>query len=81
MQQMGDDESKAQSDQLVHKLWEREKNEPEPFFFIPGLHTQFQFNDLTHSGLSNQLKFMQATGKFHEKCGFISIPKFLLMSL
>ena len=80
MQQMGDDESKAQSDQLIIN-YGNVKNEPEPFFFIPGLHTQFQFNDLTHSGLSNQLKFMQATGKFHEKCGFISIPKFLLMSL
>ena len=75
MQQMGDDESKAQSDQLVHKLWEREKMSRSLSFFIPGLHTQFQFNDLTHSGLSNQLKFMQATGKFHEKMRLYFYPK------
>ncbi|HIB8180126.1 DUF3526 domain-containing protein [Elizabethkingia anophelis] len=75
MQQMGDDESKAQSDQLVHKLWEREKMSRSLSFFIPGLHTQFQFNDLTHSGLSNQLKFMQATDKFHEKMRLYFYPK------
>lgn len=62
-------------DQLVHKLWEREKMSRSLSFFIPGLHTQFQFNDLTHSGLSNQLKFMQATGKFHEKMRLYFYPK------
>ncbi|AQX05994.1 DUF3526 domain-containing protein [Elizabethkingia meningoseptica] len=67
MQQMGDDESKAQSDLLHQKLWKREKMSRNLSYFVPGLHTQLQFNELTRSGLSNQLKFIEKTGEFHEK--------------
>lgn len=75
MQQMGDDESKSQSDQLKTKLWKREKMSRTLSYFVPGLHVQFQFSDLTHSGLADQLKFLHAAEQFHEKKRLLFYPK------
>lgn len=75
MQQMGDDESKNQSDQLKTKLWKREEMSRRFSYFIPGLHVQFQLNDLTGSGLADQLKFMQAVELFHEKKRLFFYPE------
>ncbi|EJL71802.1 DUF3526 domain-containing protein [Chryseobacterium populi] len=49
MQQMGDDESERQSDQLKAKLWKRVELSRKMSYFVPGLHTQLQFNALTGS--------------------------------
>ncbi len=66
-QQMGDDESAADSRQLRDKLWQRENASRELAYFIPTLHAQFQLNHIARSGLSNQLLFLTATEKFHEE--------------
>lgn len=75
MQQMGDDESKSQSDQLKAKLWKREEMSRTLSYFVPGLHVQFQLSDLTGSGLADQLRFMQAAEKFHEEKRLLFYPK------
>ncbi|WP_080779536.1 DUF3526 domain-containing protein [Chryseobacterium phocaeense] len=75
MQQMGDDESKNQSDQLKAKLWKREEMSRTLSYFVPGLHVQLQLNDLTGSGLADQLRFIEATEKFHENKRLHFYPK------
>ncbi|KMQ64804.1 ABC transporter permease [Chryseobacterium angstadtii] len=75
MQQMGDDESKDQADQLNEKLWKREEMSRTLSYFVPGLHVQFQLSDLTGSGLADQLRFIQETEQFHEKKRLLFYPK------
>ncbi|MCG2615479.1 DUF3526 domain-containing protein [Terrimonas sp. NA20] len=66
-QQMADDESAADSKQLREKLWQREHASKGLAFFLPTLHAQFQLNDIAGAGLSNQLRFLDATANFHEQ--------------
>jgi ABC-2 type transport system permease protein len=66
-QQMGDDESATDSKQLREKLWQRENASRQLAYLVPTLHTQFQLNNIAGSGLSNQLKFLDATAGFHEQ--------------
>ncbi|AZA49850.1 DUF3526 domain-containing protein [Chryseobacterium carnipullorum] len=75
MQQMGDDESKIQSDQLKAKLWKREEMSRTLSYFVPGLHAQLQLNDLTGSGLADQLRFTKAAEHFHESKRLLFYPK------
>ncbi|SHF12827.1 DUF3526 domain-containing protein [Chryseobacterium sp. OV279] len=75
MQQMGDDESKSQSDQLKAKLWKREEMSRTLSYFVPGLHVQFQLSDLTGSGLADQLRFTKAAEHFHEGKRLLFYPK------
>ncbi|PQA94029.1 ABC transporter permease [Chryseobacterium shigense] len=75
MQQMGDDESKIQSDQLKAKLWKREEMSRTLSYFVPGLHVQVQLSDLTGSGLADQLRFIQAAERFHESKRLFFYPK------
>lgn len=74
MQQMGD-ESKSQSVQLKAKLWKREDMSRKLSYFVPGLHVQFQFSDLTGSGLADQLNFTREAEKFHESKRLLFYPK------
>ena len=67
MQQMGDDESADQSKALRHKLELRNLASKRIARFIPSVQMQVQLNEVAGSGLSNQLRFMDATGHFHEK--------------
>ncbi|MBO9658944.1 MAG: DUF3526 domain-containing protein [Chitinophagaceae bacterium] len=66
-QQMGDDESVADSKLLRDKLWQRENASRQLAYFVPTLHAQFQLNHIAGSGLSNQLLFLGATEQFHEQ--------------
>lgn len=67
MQQMGDDDAQKESQELMAKLWQRERASKAIAMFIPTLHTQLQFNDLAKAGLANQLLFLDSTAKMHEK--------------
>lgn len=75
MQQMGDDDAQQQAEQMRQKLWQREKAANWASFVIPTLHTQQQFNELAHAGLPNHLRFLDSTGRFHEKIRLYFYPK------
>lgn len=75
MQQMGDDDAKATSDQLKLKLWGREQAGARMAWFIPSLHAQWQLNALAQSGLGNYLQFLDSTGSFHEHKRLSYYPK------
>ncbi len=66
MQQLGDDEAAKSADALRAKIARRETVSRQLARFIPPLHTQLQLNELARSGLANQLRFQEATGRFHE---------------
>jgi ABC-2 type transport system permease protein len=75
MQQMGDDESAKQSEELQEKLKQRNQESQTIAQFIPTLHTQIQLNEIAKSDLENQLLFMQKTKAFHEKLRLYFYPK------
>lgn len=75
MQQMGDDESASQSREFRQKLRQREVTSRRIAWFIPSLHAQLQLNEITRSGLGNQLRFLDQTGRFHEKMRLHFYPK------
>lgn len=75
MQQLGDDESARESNELRTKLGQREAASRRIAQFIPPLHTQLQLNELARSGLGNQLRFLDQTTRFHEKIRLYFYPK------
>ena len=75
MQQMGDDESAKHSKKLREKLEKRNEVSANIAQFIPTLHLQIQLNEMSKSGLKNQLFFMDEMGKFHEKIRLYFYPK------
>ncbi|MBZ4041401.1 DUF3526 domain-containing protein [Flavobacterium hibisci] len=75
MQQMGDDESAKQSQELQNKLKQRNQASQTIAQFIPTLHTQIQLNAIAKSDLENQLLFMEKTKEFHEKMRLYFYPK------
>ncbi|MGF7217230.1 ABC-2 type transport system permease protein [Spirosoma lacussanchae] len=77
MQQLGDDESATQADELKARLLQREAASRTIARFIPTLHTQLQLNDLARSGLGNQLRFLDYTSRFHEKKRLYFYPKLI----
>ncbi|WP_461141763.1 DUF3526 domain-containing protein [Spirosoma pomorum] len=66
MQQLGDDDAAKSANTLRQKVARRELVSRQLARFIPPLHTQLQLNELAGSGLGNQLRFQEATGRFHE---------------
>jgi ABC-2 type transport system permease protein len=66
MQQLGDDEAATAANALRQKVARRETVSRQSARFIPSLHTQLYLNELAQSGLGNQLRFQEATGRFHE---------------
>jgi len=75
MQQAGDDDSAKQSQELEHKLQQRNKASQLIAQFIPTLHTQLQLNEIAQSDLGNQLLFLKETKLFHEKMRLYFYPK------
>lgn len=75
MQQMGDDDAKQQAKATMKKLWLREDVSSNIALPVPTIFTQLQLNNLTQSGLSNHLNFLNSTDKFHEKMRLYFYPK------
>ncbi|WP_299457855.1 DUF3526 domain-containing protein [uncultured Microscilla sp.] len=75
MQQMGDDEASAQSRELQQKVKKRIRLSENTAMFFPSAHTQLVLNSLANAGLQNQLNFMQALEKFHERKRLYFYPK------
>jgi ABC-2 type transport system permease protein len=67
MQQMGDDEAAVDAKKMSEKLNRRELASGSISYFVPTLHLQHQLNRIAHTGLSNHLKFLDSTSRFHEK--------------
>lgn len=77
MQQMGDDESAAESGQLRQKLDRREAVSHWFGWFVPALYAQLQLNDLARSGLGNQARFLDETTRFHERLRLYFYPRII----
>ena len=75
MQQAGDDDSVKQSQELEHKLEQRNTASQSIAQFIPTLHAQIQLNEIAKADLGNQLLFLKATKQFHEKMRLYFYPK------
>ena len=75
MQQMSDDESARESGELRQKLQAREAVSHQFVLLLPSLQAQLQLNDLARSGLSNQLRFLDETTRFHEGLRLYFYPK------
>lgn len=75
MQQLGDDESAGLAGKLKQKLQQREQASLAVARFIPSLHTQLQLGELAHSGLGNQLRFLDYVTRFHEARRLYFYPK------
>ena len=75
MQQMGDDESAIASGKLQQKLRQRETLSGTLGMLFPSIHTSLTMNDLSKSGLKNQLNFGDELVKFHERKRLYFYPK------
>lgn len=75
MQQLGDDEAREQSRKMRNKLWQRERASEMIAVFFPTLNVQHQLNTIAKSGLSNHLRFLDSTTKFHEKMRLYFYPR------
>lgn len=77
MQQVGDDEAAPSTVALKEKLVARNQLSTAIAQFIPSLHLQIQLNEIVHSGLTNQLLFLEAVSKQHEKLRLYFYPKII----
>lgn len=75
MQQMGDEQSAEQSEQLKEKLRKREGVGALLGAFVPTVHTQLTLNSLCLTGLQNQLHFLEKLEAFHEQKRLYFYPK------
>lgn len=75
MQQMGDDESKKESNSLREKILKREKLSKQIAQFFPPMQTQLVMNDIAGTSLTNHISFLNATTEFHEKLRLEFYPK------
>lgn len=67
MQQMGDDESEKQSNELFEKLKKRQNWTTKAALFIPSVNTQLQLNKVAHTDLESHTNYLSAIKDYHEK--------------
>ncbi len=75
MQQMGDDDSVKDTKALQLKMGERERVSKQVATFLPNMHMQLAFNELAGTSLDKHLRFLDATGNFHEELRLFFYPK------
>ncbi|SEL96081.1 ABC-2 type transport system permease protein [Aquimarina amphilecti] len=75
MQQMGDDDSKKQREALSEKIKLREQTSRQVASILPNMHLQLIFNQLAGTSMSQQMDYLEATDKFHEKLRLFFYPK------
>lgn len=75
MQQMGDDESKQEREAMYKKIEKRELLSKNIAQFFPPLQTQLAMNTIANTSLTHQVKFLNATTKFHEGLRLQFYPK------
>ncbi|MFD0796345.1 DUF3526 domain-containing protein [Maribacter chungangensis] len=74
MQQMGDDESLKDTRAFRQKINERENTSKQLSAFLPNMHLQLAFNELSGTSLHQHLNFLDATGDFHEELRLFFYP-------
>lgn len=74
MQQMGDDESLKDTRAFRQKINERETASKQLSAFLPNMHLQLAFNELSGTSLHQHLDFLDATGDFHEELRLFFYP-------
>lgn len=75
MQQMGDDDSQKEREALSTKISLREETSKNIASILPNMHLQLTFNKFAGTGMSQQMSYLEATGKFHEKLRLFFYPK------
>ncbi len=75
MQQMGDDESKLERDQMYDKIDKRERLSKQIAQFFPPLQVQLSMNAIANTSLTDQVQFLNATTDFHERVRLKFYPK------
>lgn len=75
MQQLGDDESIAESEAMRKKLELRQRSAGIAALFFPPMHAQLKFTDIAGTGLRQQLQFLDSTAVFHEVTKLHFYPK------
>lgn len=75
MQQMGDDDSKKQRDAFNEKIKLREQTSNQIAYIIPNMHLQLAFNQLSGTSMHQQMEYLNATDRFHEKLRLFFYPK------
>jgi ABC-2 type transport system permease protein len=75
MQQMGDDEAAKESKNLKIKIAQREQFSQWAGLILPSIQAQLTLNDLSFSGLKNQLNYYSAIENFHEQKRLLFYPK------
>ena len=75
MQHLGDAESRDESNAMIAKIHQREEVSRSWARFMPSMHAQLAFNDLSGTSLVNHLKFLKSIDDFHEKTRLYFYPK------
>ncbi|UII26777.1 DUF3526 domain-containing protein [Fulvivirga maritima] len=75
MQNLGDVESRQESEMLESKVITREQVSRNWSLLVPSLHAQLVFNSLAGSSMENHFKFLRYTERFHEKTRLYLYPK------
>ena len=75
MQQLGDDESVAESEAMQKKLELRQRSADIAALFFPPMHAQLKFTDIAGTGLRQQLQFQESTAVFHATTKLLFYPR------
>lgn len=66
MQHMGDLAAEDTSKEMMEKIMQRNTVSEKIALFVPTMHAQLSFNNLSGTDMISHLEFLQALGKFHE---------------
>ncbi len=75
MQQMGDDESQHEKEDMYSKIKNREQLSSQIAQFFPPLQVQLAMNTIANTSLTNHVDFLNETTNFHEKIRLQFYPK------
>lgn len=75
MQHLGDVDAKADRELFMQKLQQRERTSKQLSWLVPSLYTQLYNTELAETGLSNHLRFLDSTTRFHERIRKYFYPK------
>ena len=75
MQQMGDDESKQDQDELSAKIQLRQESSDNITSILPNAHLQLSFNKIAGTSMAQHIQFLDETKDFHEKLRLFFYPK------
>ncbi len=75
MQQMGDDESQHEREDMYNKIKNRERLSNQMARFFPPLQVQLSMNNIAKTSLKHHINFLDETSNFHENLRLQFYPK------